>query len=932
MQFERWFQAMRMRLRALFRREAADRELDDELAYHVERKTEENVARGMSATEARRAALVDAGGIELAKENCRQTRGVNWIYDFGRDVRFGLRAMAKNPGFTAVAVLTLALGIGANTAIFSVINAMLLKALPVKEPNQLVVLNWAAHGWPSETLIYNAAGSWTEDKSGRLTCTSFPYFVYEQIAVQNRVFSGVAAESGNGSQLSVGYGGRPGRADGEFVSGSYFETLGVRAAAGRTFDESDDRLEASPQAVLGYGYWQQRFGGDTGIVGRTIGVNGVPVTVAGVSQPGFFGMQPGRSVDVWLPLHAQPQIEPSSPPPPPGKDAGSPWMFVGHDTWWLVVIGRLRPDLSEQQAAAGLEVIFQQSIASDVKPGDPADKIPHLGVQPGGRGLDDSRRAFVTPLFVLMAVVGLVLLIACINIANLLLARGTARQREIAVRLAVGARRGRLVRQLLTESVMLAGIGAVAGLLLAFWGTRILLALIGSGGTAVALDVSPDPRVLGFTAGLALLAGVLFGLSPALRATRVDLTPSLKESSADAFGAARGRGKRLRLGGALVIAQVSLSLVLLLGAGLFIRTLVNLEKANTGFDTRNLLLFGIDGAQAGYTGERLAQFYQELERRLAALPGVRSVGTSHSTLIGGGGNFQLMQIPGYVPKAGENEGAAINWVGPNFFRAMGIPFALGRDIAESDTSEAPRVVVVNERFVRQFFGGVNPIGRHVVLGKKNDVEIVGVVSDAKYFDLRNEPPATIYPPWMQDSGLAALHFEVRTAGDPRGFAAAAMRTAQEMDRSLTLYDVKSQVEQIDQSLFQERLFAELTSFFGALAALLASVGLYGVMAFGVSRRTREIGVRMALGASRGEIVGMVVRETFVLVAIGLAIGVAAALGASRLIVSFLYGVRPSDPYTCAAVCAVLACVALAACVVPARRAMRVDPMVALRHE
>jgi len=933
MGFERCIQAMRMRVHVLFQRDAVDRELENELAYHVEMKTEENIARGMSRDEARRAALIDAGGIEVAKENCRETRGVNWIHDLGQDLRFGLRMMRKNLGFTAVAVLTLALGIGANTAIFSVINAMLLKTLPVKEPKQLVMLNWAsANGWPGEDLIYNAAGSWNQEKSGRLVCWSFPYYVYQQIVERNQAFSNVAAVAGNGSALSVAYGGEPAQADGQYVSGSFFATLGVRAVAGRMFDESDDRLGATPAVVLGYGYWQRRFGGDVGIVGRMIEINGAPATVEGVSEPGFFGIQPGRSVDVWLPLHAQLQLEPNSPPPPPGKQAGSPWVFEGHDTWWLVLVGRLKSGVSEQQADAELKVIFQQAIAGDLKSGDPADKIPHLGTQPGGKGMGNQRFGLTTPLFLLMGVVGLVLLIACINIANLLLARGAARQKEIAVRLAVGARRGRLVRQLLTESVMLAGTGAAAGMLLALWGTRILLLLMGSGGTAIALDVAPDVRVLSFTAGLALVAGVLFGLSPALRATRVDLTPSLRESGG-AFGSGRGYGARIGLGGALVIAQVSLSLVLLVGAGLFIRTLVNLQHASTGFNTQNLLLFGVDATHAGYAGARLADFYEELERRIEALPGVRSVSASHSTLIGGGGNFQMLQIPGYMAKARENVGAAINWVGPNFFRTMGIPFALGRDIAESDTSDAPKVIVVNEQFVRQFFSGANPLGRHITLGKKTDVEIVGVVSDAKYFDLRSAAPATIYPPWVQESNLnTALHFEVRTAADPRGLMSSVQQLMAAMDKKVSAYDMKTEVEQIDQSLFATRILAELTSFFGALAALLASVGLYGVMAFGVSRRTREIGVRVALGASRGEIVGMVVREMFVLVAMGLGIGVAAALGASRLIASFLYGVTPSDPFTCAAVCAVLAGVALAACVVPAHRASLVDPMVALRHE
>ena len=860
-----------------------------------------------------------------------------------QDLKYGLRTLIKSPGLTAVAVLSLALGIGANTAIFSLIDAVLLKTLPVQNPQQLVLLNWASKAWP-EGMMNDLEGNSNEDKSGRMTSTSFSYPAYEQIRDRSQVFSSVLAMAGNDSQLNVGYRGQPGRAEGELISGTFFSTLGVQPILGRALTAGDDRTGSSPACVVSYGYWERRFGKDPAIVGQTITVNSIPFTVAGVSPPEFYGVQPGRAVDVWLPLHTQPQVEPRWTPEAPqsGPQMGVPpkSLFLARDTWWVVMIGRLKPGVSEPRVHAELDAIFQQGMAADVKPSTKPEAIPHLELEPASKGLDQLRVRFSKPLFILLIVVGLVLLIACANVANLLLARASARQKEIAVRLAIGARRGRVIRQLLTESVLLAGLGGILGLILAFRTTDLLVAFMSSGRDPVSLSVTPDPRILGFTAAVSLLTGILFGLAPALRSTRLELTPALKENAGSLSGVAHGRSSlRLGLGKALIVGQIALSLLLLVGAGLFVRTLTNLENVNAGFNQRNLLLFGIDPTEDGYKGRRLADFYQELTRRVEALPGVRSVTMSMHPLIQGGVSINSAFVQGYVPKAGRNSGeidAYVNKVGPKFFETMGIPLVIGRGIGEDDTEAAPKVAVVNQKFASEFLGSGNPVGRRLGFGDQKssgDIEIVGVVGNAKYADLRLDVPATVYLPCLQDlHWLGAMHFEVRTAGDPTQIPPAIARVAQGLDRNLALYDVRSQVEQIDRSLFQERLFARLTSFFGLLAALLACIGVYGVMAFAAGKRTREIGIRMALGADRGSILAMVLKETVVLLAIGIVVGIGMALEASRLISTLLFGLKPTDPLTIAVAALLMVAAAALAGYVPARRASRVDPMVALRYE
>ncbi|MGA2739353.1 MAG: ABC transporter permease [Bryobacteraceae bacterium] len=943
----RWFYKLPLRIRSLLCKSRVERDLSDEIRFHLDKLIGKKVANGMGPEEARYAALHELGAVERIKEECRDMRRINYVEHFVQDVRYGLRQLRRSPGFAAVAVLSLALGIGANTAIFSLIDAVLLKALPVRDPQELALLQWSSHGW-ANGIIGNVAGDMDQDKAGRMTSPSFTYALYEKIRTHGDVFSSMLALAGNGNDLNLGYQGTPGRADGQLVSGTFFSTLGVGPIVGRVFTPEDDRLGASPAAVIGYAYWARRFGRDIRIVGRTITVNAVPFTIVGVCPPDFYGVQPGRAVDVWLPLHTQPFVEPGwsrqgwneSGAPPANA------LFATSGDWWVVIMGRLKHGVTFQHARPELEVLLQQAMAPDVKASTKPETIPHLDISAASKGLNDLRHQFSKPLFILMTVVGLVLLITCANLANVLLARASTRQREIAVRLAIGAGRRRLIRQLLTESMLLAAVGGLIGLLFAFWGTHVLMAFIAGGRDPVVLSVTPDPRVLGFTAAISLLTGILFGLSPAQRAVRADLTQSLKESGTRLPGASQARGRmRLGLGKTLVIVQVGLSLLLLVGAGLFVRTLINLEQVNPGFDQHNLLLFGIDPTQDGHTGQRLVSFYRELTRRISALPGVLSASASSNTLVGGGGNAVMTHILGYTPKPAENEKgflAAIDTVGPGFLETMHLPLVLGRSITEGDTEAAPKVAVVNENFARNYLGNGNPIGRQFSPGdpKATPIEVVGVVRDAKFFDLREEIPPTIYLPYLQTlsghdavlGALGAMHFEVRTASDPTAIASAVRRVAQSMDPNLALYDVRTQTDQIDQTLLKEHLFARLTGFFGILATALACIGVYGIMAFATTGRTREIGIRMALGASRGEILGMVLRETFMLLAIGITAGILVALVASRLISTLLYGLRPTDPLTVAGAALLMLAAAAVAAYVPARRATKVDPMVALRYE
>jgi predicted permease len=859
-----------------------------------------------------------------------------------QDLRYGARMLIKARGFTAIAVLSLALGIGANTALFSVVDVLLLKKLPVKEPDRLVLFKSVAQREFSSGGY--TGNSNTDPATGQRTMTSFPYQSFQRMREQDSVLSDIFAFGNVG--LNVSADGRADVANGQAVSGNYFAGLGVQPLLGRVLTEEDDKAAAGAAAVLSHRYWQQRFGGDPLAIGKQINLNNVAFTIIGVTQPGFEGtMQVGSTQDVTIPIAWEPQLN---------VDRERSRMY-GAGVWWLRLMGRLKPGATAEQARAQLESAFHQSVvehrsarqAQAQAPGgnaiaalDPKD-YPRLFLDPGGQGEMNSRRYYAPSLYLLLGVVGLVLLIACANVANLLLSRAAARQKEIAVRLALGASRWRLIRQLLTESVLLAVVGGAIGILFALWIKDGLLAVSDWGPRS--LEPQLDLRVLGFTVVLSLVTGIVFGLAPAWRSTKVDLTPALKDSARSSSSASRSLLSR-----GLVVLQVALSLLLLVGAGLFLRTLLNLQRVEPGFNTGNLLLFGIQPGLIGYKDEKLLQLYQQMTERLEAVPGVQAVTFSRNALLSQGSSSRDVFLRNTLSAPPDSEGRIkssgegyIHQVRENFLEAMGIPLLAGRTLKAEDDARAPRVVVVNQTFANKYFPDENPVGKRFTFdpAKPDQVEIVGLAQDAKYARQRDEIPPTAYASWRQElRSMSGSTFEVRTAGDPTAAVASVRRAVAEVDANLPLSNVKTQIEQGDETLRMERLFAKLLTLFGLLAQQLAAIGLFGVMAYAVSQRTREIGIRMALGADRPDVLKMILRQGMTLALIGVVLGLASAYVLTKYLESvldlksMLYGVKVSDPLTYGVIAVGLTLVALMACYIPARRATRVDPMVALRYE
>jgi predicted permease len=887
-------------LGGLFNKQRKDRDLDEEIQSHLQLHIDDNLQLGMTPEEARRAAMLKLGGIDSTKEIYRDQRGLPVLETLWQDIRYGARMLRKNPGFTAVAVLTLALGIGANTAIFSLMDAVLLKWLPVERPDQLY-------------FIQNV-GPRSHDGGAP------PYPCFELLRDHNQSFTGLAAFTWFGQGMRIAD--QVEMVSGYRVSGNYFSLLGVNAALGRTFSPADDAVpgQGGPDgltAVISYNYWTHRFGLDPAVLGRVVRLGDDPVTIVGVAPPGFFGLVPGRDPNLWLPI----------------MTAGG-GQLAARESWWFDAVGRIKPGTSVEQARGELDVLFQSYMnETSLSAESRRDYLNRIDLKSASRGLNELRRQFSQPLQVLMAVVALVLLIACVNVANLLLARGTARRKEFAVRLAVGASRFRLLRQVFGESLLLVGLGGLVGLLLGRWGSAFLVNFFATGRGQLFVDLPLDYRVLSFTASVALLTGLIFSLAPALHFTRIEPNTALKGSV--------GGGARVgsRFGKVLVVGQVALSLLLLVGSGLFLRTLHNLKAVDAGFQPAGVLTVNVNPPAEVYQGDRLANLWQDVLVRAGRLPGVRSATLAALTPLDGVDRIVALNVAGFTPNSERDRGIRMDQVSPGYFQTFGIPVLAGRGFSEADTQTAPKVALLNEAAARFYFNGRTPVGAQVqfAIGQPDQprpwYEIVGVVKDSRSQSLREPDTKSIYIPITQARDrLDSLTLAVRTGDKPAGLINTVTRELHGLDPNLLLYGMATVRDKMDQSLVQERLLATLSLFFCALALLLAGIGLYGVMSYDVVRRTREVGIRMALGARRSDVLALVLRHGVTLVGIGVGLGVPAALGLTRVLTNLLYGVKPGDPLTLAGVSLLLFLVALLACWLPARRAAKVDPMVALRQE
>jgi macrolide transport system ATP-binding/permease protein len=905
------------------RRRRKDDELQEELAFHLANEAEEREADGLSGDEARWAARRELGNMTLVREDTRTLWTWTPLEQLAQDLRYAVRMLVRNRAFTALAAVSLALGIGANTAIYSFMDAILLRSLPVPDPSSLVLVNWRSGPFKfaggSDFVMHSIDGSIHDDAGGR-TATIFPFPAFERMQdASTSVLSSLFAYHPAG-ELNVVVNGAAELATGEFVTGDFFQGLTVSPAAGRLLMRADDRAGAPPVAVISMGYSQRRFGGPAGATGQSILINNVPFTVVGVAPSGFFGVDPAAAPHVYLPMQASLMLDPEAAR-----------RFAEPNYYWVEMMGRLRPGVSIEEAEAALAASFAQWVATTATNDRERANLPVLRLAEGAGGLDTLRRQFAKPLYVLWAMVALILAIACANTASLLLARASARRREIAVRLSIGAGRFRVVRQLLTESVLLASLGGALGILIAVAGIRVLTRLLANGQEAFTLHAEVNWHVLAVTLGLALLCGLLFGLAPAMQLARPAMMPTLKDT------AVTHRNARVRHGAprpsasqALVVAQIAISLLLLVAAGLFVRTLANLHAVPLGFNPEGVLLFEVNAPQAGYPEARVPAYYAELRRRLGEIPGVRHVTLSHASLIKAG-RAHPITIDGVRAR-----GHRILQAGPDFFATMRIPVLRGRGIEERDREGSVAVAVVSDLFARTYFGDENPVGRRLVVGGSSPLqpEIIGVAATARYGGLKGTIPPVVYLSYAQvpSSQLQEMTFALRTDGDPLRYVTSVREMVREADARVPVTNVRTQAADIDQTINQEIVFATLCSAFAILALIIACVGLYGTMAYTVARRTREIGIRMALGARRSVVLWMVLRDVCVLAVLGLAISVPAALGTSRFIESFLFGMKANDPRALALAVVILLCAALAAGYGPARRASRVDPMIALRHE
>jgi putative ABC transport system permease protein len=905
MNWERWIYTVPLRMRSLFSRREVEQELDDELSEHLERQIKVNIASGMTSEEARHAARRAMGGIELQKERCRDTRRVRFLEDVWQDVRYGVRVLGRTPVVTAVAILSLALGIGANTAIFTMMDAVLLRLLPVRNPQQLMQVR---------------ARSPKSDPSGEAYFTN-P--LWEQIRDRQDVFSGVWAWSEN--RFDLAQGGPVQFANGAWVSGGFFEGLGLRPAAGRLLTDADDQRGCAGAAVISYGFWQQHYGGEQGAVGRVLKLNGRTFPIVGVTQRGFYGLDAGQKFDVGIPICTQTMFWGQA-------------VLDGRSTWWLRIMGRLKSGINIERMNTQLQLVspgvFEAALPQNWGKSEQTDFLQSVLMGVGSaNGPSHLRKQMERPLYVLMGVVGLVLLIACANIASLMLARGAARQREMAMRRALGASRSRLIRQLLTECILLSSAGALLGMFFARWGNAVLLRFMSTARGQVFFDLSVNARVLGFTAGVAVLTGVLFGVLPALRSTRISLTTAMKGAHA-AEGEARFR---FRPGKWIVASQTALSFVLLVAAGLFLRSLVKLATLDIGFDRENVLVVNTNVKATEIAPEQRSETYDEIESTLRTIPGAISVSRSWRTPVNTYRWNQYVFVDSPDAPKGDASLVYLNYVSPSYLGTLKTALLAGRGFQATDKKNGVSIAIVNEAMSRRFFHAENPVGKTFRIANERDepgkmFDIVGLMRDAKYESLREETfPQAFFPISQIPGNDESEYFEIRTGVRPETLTSAVQQAIAGVNKGISL-EFQTLAGQVDDSIVQDRLMATLSGFFGGLALLLAMIGLFGAMSYFVAQRQTEFGVRMALGAQPVSILRLVLGEVLVILGAGVAVGVAAALASVRLLQSFLFGLAARDATTILIAVGVLSMIALFAGYLPARRAMRVDPMVALRYE
>jgi putative ABC transport system permease protein len=908
-----WTKKLKLRIRSLFLRRKVEDEMDYEIRFHLENQIEENIAAGMEPKVAIMAAHRKLGMVESLKEEVRDRRRVRHLENLIQDVRYGLRQLRRNPGFTVVSLATLALGIGANTAIFSITNEVLLRQLPVQRPGELVILRSPGY------------------KTGRVTsdgdsATSFSYPLYKELRDNAGDVAAVIARYA--VSMNVSGQGQTENVDGELVSGNYFQVLGVPPAIGRVLGSQDETAPgADTVAVLSYAYWQRRFGSDESILNKPLTINGASITIVGVTRAGFSGVQVGALPDIFVPLTMKAQMTPN-------------WDGLDEvNSHWLALLARLKPGFTPARAEAAILPTYRAILESEA----PLTKMAAAQAQrfidrpllldPGARGRQILQRDLKQPLTILMIMVASVLLIACANLAGLLLARGTSRQREIALRLALGAGRRRLIRQLLTESLLLSLIGGGLGLLLGLWALKALLASVPADYGALGLRSGPNVTLFLFALGVSVATGLLFGLAPALRSTRSSVQSALKEQ-----GASVSQGiSNIRLRKVLIVSQIMITTLLLVGAGLFARSFDSLKRVDLGIRTQNVISFSVSPQLNRYSPAQTAAFADRTREEIKRLPGVRSVSAASIPVLAGSTSQSNVTVEGYTPPDNEEDlDVATNFVGPDFFATMGIPLIAGRELRESDTEGSPKVAIVNEAFAKRFLGDRTPIGVRFCFGAGKkvhpDIEIVGMVKDSKNASVRGEIPTFAYLPYSQDKVLGELTFYIRTDQDPIRTAGTLRQTVAQADPNLPVNNLKTLTKQIDEGLFDNRLLTVLSLSFALLASVLAAIGLYGVMAYTVAQRTREVGIRMALGAARGAVLWLVLREVAQMAVAGLVLGSASAFALGRFIEGQLFGVKAKDPVAFAIAIALLAVVAFFAGYGPARRASSLDPMKALRYE